>query len=60
MLYMRKTLGMIMLMRAHFLSRLPQNEAYTGGLIFLLGARQSKEGWRVSVGLVAFNVCVHK
>lgn len=49
-----------MLMRAHFLPRLLQSEAYTGGLIFLLGARQSREGWRVSVRPVALNACVHK
>lgn len=49
-----------MLMRAHFLSRLLQSGAHTGGLIFLLAARQSKEGCRVSVRPVALYACVHK
>lgn len=55
-----RTLWVIMLMRAHFLSRLLQSKAYTGGLIFLLGSRQSKEGWRVSARPVACSACAHK
>lgn len=57
---MGKTLWVIMLIGAHFLSRLLQSEAYAGGLMVLLGARQSKEGWRVSVRPVALHACVHK
>lgn len=49
-----------MLTAAHFLSQLLQSEAYTGGLIFLLRDRQSKDGCRVSVGPVALCACVHK
>lgn len=57
---MRKTLGVIMLMRADFLSQLLQSKANTGGLIFLLRASQNKEGWRVSVRPVALSVYVRK
>lgn len=51
-----KVLEVIMSMSAHFLSRLVQREAHTGGLIFLL--RQSAEGWRVSVR--PLGLCAHK
>lgn len=55
---MRKAPGVIMLIRAHFLSQLLQSEAYTGGLIFLLGARQSRGG--VSARPVTLHACAHK
>lgn len=56
---MGKTLWVIMLMRAHFLSRLFQSGAYTGGLMFPLGARRSEEGFGVSARPVALTACVH-
>lgn len=57
---MRKSLRVIMLMRADFLSQMLQSKANTGGLIFLLRASQNKEGWRVNVRPVALSVCVRK
>lgn len=52
---MRKTLWVIMLIRAHFLLWLLQNEAYTCGLIFLLGAKQSNKGME---GSQCLRLCV--
>lgn len=57
---MRKSLRVIMLMRVDFLSQMLQSKANTGGLIFLLRASQSKEGWRVNVRPVALSVYVRK